>query len=87
MTVDKLASGNHSVVVIYYGDDTHLASHNSTGFTVPEVPVIVPIASEFSDIVISDDLSIFIVLKDENGNIISNSPIIVFLEKFIPYEI
>ena len=39
------------------------------------VIVIVPKASEFSEITISDTQSISIVLKDADGNIIANAPI------------
>ena len=38
-------------------------------------PVVVPVASEFSDIVIDENMNISFVLKDANGNAIANVPI------------
>ena len=43
--------------------------------TVKEIPEPTPIASEFTEIVIQDDLNISFVLKDANGNAIANAPI------------
>ena len=44
-------------------------------FVVEIKPVIISVASEFSDITIGDDLTIYVVLKDEYGNVIANAPI------------
>lgn len=69
-----LSSGNHSIIVVYDGDDTYAPSHNSSSFNVPQTG-IVPIASEFRDITVNDDLTISFVLKDKNGNVIANAPV------------
>ena len=72
---DVLASGNYTVVATYIGDVNFNSNTTLASFSVEKEPVIIPIASEFSDITINDDLSIYIVLKDEAGNVIANAPI------------
>ncbi len=69
-TIPEMKAGDHSIVVIYEGDDTHSAS-----FTSQKVSVKV-LATEFTDIVISDDLKIKVVLVDEEGNPVSNATVI-----------
>ena len=70
-----LPAGEYEVVATYLGDSKFNSNATSKSFEVTDKPVIVPIASEFGDIVISDDLSISVVLKDANGNPIANAPI------------
>ena len=72
---DVLSVGNYTVVATYVGDNNFNSNTTSASFAVEKQPVIIPKASEFSDITISDDLSIYIVLKDETGNAIANAPI------------
>ena len=59
----------------YIGDENFNSNTIFATFVVEKKPVIIPIASEFCEITIGDDLSIYIVLKDENGNVIANAPI------------
>ncbi len=73
--LDNMASGNHSVVVIYLGDDSHSPAHNATTFSIPEKVVEKPLVTEFTDITVSNDLSMSAVLVDENGDVIANAPI------------
>ena len=72
--LNNLSAGDHSVVVVYEGDGTHAAAHSSVGFNVPDKS-IAPRACEFSDIVVGEDLSVSLFLKDEKGNVIVNAPI------------
>ena len=72
--LNNLSAGDHSVVVVYEGDGTHAAVHSAVGFNIPDES-IVPMACEFSDIVVGEDLSVSLVLKDEKGNVIVNAPI------------
>ncbi|WP_405274217.1 carboxypeptidase-like regulatory domain-containing protein [Methanobrevibacter sp.] len=72
---DVLSAGDYTVVATYMGDENFNSNTTLASFNVEKEPVIIPIASEFSDITIGDDLSINIVLKDENGDVIANAPI------------
>ena len=69
-------AGNHGVVVVYSGDETHAPVHEASSFKVDEELVVVPRASEFGEITIGDDQSVSLVLKDEDGNPIANAQII-----------
>ena len=73
--IENVTAGDHSVVVIYSGDETHAPTHSASSFSVPAQPVVIPKASEFSEITIGDDQNISIVLKDADGNVIANAPI------------
>ena len=74
--LDNLSEGIHGVVVVYCGDETHAPVHSASSFKVDEIPVVLPIASEFSEISIGDNQIISIVLKDAEGQVITNAPII-----------
>ena len=73
--IPAVEAGNHSVVVIYPGDETHTPAHTASSFKVDEEPVVVPKASEFGEITIGDDQSVSLVLKDADGNAIANAQI------------
>ena len=73
--VADFPQGRYMGNVLYLGDDNFNDALSLLYFIVEEEPVIVPISSEFTDIVINDDLNISMVLKDGNGNPISNAPI------------
>ena len=75
VALDDVSAGDHSVVVIYPGDETHAPTYSASSFSVPEEAVVIPIASEFGDITIDDDLSISMVLKEETGKAIANAQI------------
>ena len=70
-----LPNGNYTIKVTYLGDERFNSNTTSVSFAVKEKPVIIPISSEFSDVTVGDDLSIYIVLKDETGKVIANAPI------------
>ncbi len=72
-SIMNVSAGKHSVVAVYPGDRSFKSGIKANAFEVASEPV--PIASEFTDIVVGDDLNISFVLKDENGNVISNAPI------------
>ena len=74
--LDNLSAGNHSVVVIYPGDDTHSSTYSSSSFNVEAEPVVVKLTTELTNITIADDLNITAYLVDENGKPISNAEII-----------
>ncbi len=74
--ISAVEAGNHGVVVVYSGDETHAPVHEASSFKVDEEPVVVPRASEFGEITIGDDQSVSLVLKDEDGNPIANAQII-----------
>ena len=73
LPLKNISAGNHSLVVIYEGDEVYDAAHFSSVFNIPEKTAL--IASEFSEIIIGDDFAVTMVLKDINGNIIANVPI------------
>ena len=72
---DVLEVGDYTVVATYMGDDIFNSNNTFDSFVVEIKPVIISVASEFSDITIGDDLTIYVVLKDEYGNVIANAPI------------
>ena len=74
--LDNLSAGNHSVVVIYPGDDTHSSTYSSSSFNVEAEPVVVKLATELTNITIADDLNITAYLVDENGKPVANAEII-----------
>ena len=77
--IPNITAGSHSVVVIYLGDETHDVTYGTYCFTVLEKPVIIPIHSQFSDIVVNQDLAISMTLKDEMGNSIAKAPILYYV--------
>lgn len=74
--LENLSAGNHSVVVIYPGDDTHSSAYSASSFNVEAEPVVVKLATELTNITIASDLNITAYLVDENGKPISNAEII-----------
>ena len=77
--LDNLSAGNHSVVVIYPGDDTHSSAYSASSFNVEAEPVVVKLATELTNITIASDLNITAYLVDENGKPISNAEIIYLI--------
>ena len=73
--LNNVSGGEHSVVVIYPGDETHDSAYSASSFDVAKKPAVVKKASEFSDITIDDDLMISFILKDEDGNPIRDAVI------------
>uniref|UniRef100_UPI0025EBEE11 DUF3344 domain-containing protein n=1 Tax=uncultured Methanobrevibacter sp. TaxID=253161 RepID=UPI0025EBEE11 len=72
-SIMNLSAGKHSVVAVYPGDEDFKFGIETNAFEVAAEPA--PIASEFTDIVVQDDLNISFVLKDANGNVIANAPV------------
>ncbi len=68
-TIPAISAGDHSVVVIYGGDDTHDSVYTSAPISVKVL------ATEFTNIVISGDMNISAVLVDEEGNPVANAVI------------
>ena len=68
--LDDISSGDHGVVVIYLGDETHAPVHAASSFSVAALPEKVD--SGFVDISIIDRV-FTLVLKDANGNAISGA--------------
>ena len=66
--LNNLVGGDHSVIVVFDGDDAYAPSHAVSSFKTG-------IATEFDQITVNDDLSISIVLTDEFGNVIANAPV------------
>ena len=75
VSLDNIASGNHSIVVIYSGDETHAQTHSVSTFTVPAEVVIRPVATEFVDIAVFSDSTVSAILVDETGKPITNAKI------------
>ncbi|MBE6489360.1 MAG: hypothetical protein E7Z83_00645 [Methanobrevibacter sp.] len=73
--ISDVTAGEHSVVVIYSGDETHAPAHSVSSFTVPETPVVLPTASEFVEITVMDDLNVTMRLVDADGNPIPKAKI------------
>jgi hypothetical protein len=68
-TVPEVTAGNHSVVVVYSGDDTHDSAYKAISVSVKVLP------TEFTDITISSDLNISVKLVDETGKGVANAVI------------
>ncbi len=65
--LENLTAGDHSVVVIYYGDETHDSTHTISSFHVSEKIVVKRAVSEFVDVVVFDDCNVSAALVDEEG--------------------
>ena len=68
--ISNVSAGEHSVVVIYPGDETHAQTHSSSTFSVP-----VPFATEFVDIVVFNDLNVSATLVGADGDVIADATI------------
>ena len=68
----NMTPGEHSVVVVYTGDETHSPAHKASSFSVETVPE--KSATEFADIVINDKV-VTLVLRDGDGNAVSGANI------------
>ena len=75
VVLDNVSAGNHSVVVIYSGDETYDPAHDVSIFTVPAEEVIKPVATGFADIVVFSDSNVSAVLVDETGKSIANATV------------
>ena len=73
--IEDLASGNHSVVVIYSGDETHAPTYSASAFNVPSEIIPPKHVSEFSDITVSGDHVIAFTLMDDTGSAIANAKV------------
>ena len=74
-TLDNISAGNHSIVVVYPGDDIYASVHSVRTFEV-EGKVIKPkLSSEFTNITLNSDFTITAVLKDSEGKAISDAEI------------
>ena len=71
--LENVSAGNHSVVVIYSGDETHAPTHSASSFSVPAKEVIQPVATGFVDIIVFNDANVSAVLVDEAGKSIANA--------------
>ncbi|MBQ7928174.1 MAG: Ig-like domain repeat protein [Methanobrevibacter sp.] len=63
----NLSAGNHSVVALYMGDETHSPAHGASTFSVGEDVAVNPAATQFVNITIFNDSRVSAVLADENG--------------------
>ncbi len=68
-TIPAMAPGDHSVVVIYAGDDTHAATYKATPVSLKVSP------TKFANITIFGDLNISAVLVDEDDSPVANAVI------------
>ncbi|WP_407410783.1 Ig-like domain repeat protein [Methanobrevibacter sp.] len=75
VSIENITAGDHNVVVIYSGDDTHAPAHAVSRFSIPETPVVIPVATRFSEITVMDDLTIYMKLVDADGTPISDAEI------------
>ena len=66
--LNNLAGGDHSVIVVFDGDDTYAPAHALSSFKTG-------ISTEFDQITLNDDMSLSMVLKDQFGNVIANDPV------------
>ena len=66
----EATAGDHSVVVVYDGDETHAPAHSASRFSVEAEPE--KVATEFADITVNDKI-VTLVLKDADGNVISGA--------------
>lgn len=73
--LDNLTAGNHSVVVIYDGDETHAPSHSISSFSVADKVVVKPVMTEFVNITVFRDSNVSAILVDERGNPVANAAI------------
>ena len=71
--LNDLSSGNHSLVVVFQGDETYEASHSASVFNIPEKVSLID--STFGNIVIGDDFTVAMVLMDANSKAIANVPV------------
>ena len=67
--VSGLAAGDHSVVVVYSGDDTHDAA-----YVAKEIKQTA-LDSKFTNITVSGDGTVSAILKDSTGKAIANAPV------------
>ena len=72
VTLDNLSAGDHSIVVVYPGDETHAPTHSASSFKVEGEVIIPKVTTEFTYISLNSDLTINAVLKDIEGNPVSN---------------
>ena len=72
--LSKFSGGNHSLVVVYDGNDTYAPSYAVSSFNITKGSAY-PIATDFRDITINDDLTVSFVLMDANDNVIANVPV------------
>ena len=75
LDLKDLTPGNHTVIVVYDGDDTYKSAYNVSNLNIPGEPAAVPIYSKFGDYIINDDFTVIMSLKDKYGNEIANSAI------------
>lgn len=73
---DNVGAGDHSVVVIYLGDETHAPTHAAKTFTVK---VAEEIETKFIDIVVEDS-GLTAKLVDAKGKAISNANIVYIID-------
>ena len=68
--IENLTAGEHSVVVVYDGDDTHAGFHKAATFAAPVV------SSEFVNVTVDGSGFIDAVLVDSMGNPIANATVV-----------
>ena len=84
-----LGAGNHSVVVVYLGDDAHDVNYAYESFSIEEKPTPQPITPNVeitvpSDVKAGDDVSVEIKIPNATGNvsvIVDGNEIIVALSE------
>ena len=72
ISIENISAGDHSVVVVYPGDETHDPAYGSSSFNAKSGPG--KIVTEFTDIVINDKV-VSVVLRDDDGNAIAGANI------------
>ncbi|WP_407375062.1 Ig-like domain repeat protein, partial [Methanobrevibacter sp.] len=70
VAVGNAIAGNHGIVVIYEGDESQTPAYSVSNFTVANC-----IATEFTNITITDGINITVTLVDANGNSVSNAAV------------
>ena len=67
--LDNISAGEHSIFVVYTGDDTHEAAYKAIQLSLKVMP------TQFTNITVFGDQNITAVLADEEGNPIANAVI------------
>ena len=67
--VNDLAAGDHNVVVVYDGDDTHAPTHAAASFNVPEPEVPEANITVPSDIKPGDNVTVDVSIPGATGNV------------------
>ena len=70
--LENVSAGNHSVVVVYSGDETYAPTYSTSSFSVDADPE--KLVTEFADITVNEKV-VTLILRDANGNTVSGANI------------